>query len=181
MWVCERKGDFSFIYSNAPRTAGHPGGWRPEAGALAPIVPWASTGQHQTGELHSSSRRLHNMASAALGHLDEAARAFVHDWLAKTVHSPLPPDLGNAVHETLTRAGFTGCGACIETTCGLFFPQHPQGDASNCAVFVATDIFFNFGAPGLLLEPATSGTARLRDVGVFVGPVPKARQTVIIG
>jgi hypothetical protein len=178
MRVCEQKGDFSFIYSSAPRDAGS---WRPRPGALLPpIVPWPSVGEQQTGELHLSSLRLHNMARVALGQLDGAARTFVYDWL-KTVEIPLPPDIRGAVRETLYRAGFTGCRECLETTCGLFFPQHPLGDAGNCVVFVATDIFFNFGAPGLLLDSAESGTARFRDVGVFVGPVPKTRETVIIG
>jgi heterokaryon incompatibility protein (HET) len=179
MRVCEQKGDFSFIYSSAPRASGDAGGWRPRPGPLPPIVPLPSVGEQQTGELHPASLRLHNMASAALGQLDGAARTFVRDWL-KTVRSPLPPDIGDAVRETLYRAGFTGCGECLETMCGLFFPQHRLGDAGNCVVFVATDIFFNFGAPGLLLDPAESGTARLRDVGVFVGPFPNTRETVIV-
>ena len=180
MRVCEEKGDFSFIYARARRAAGDAGGWRPRPpgrGPLHPIVPWPSVGEGQTGELASASLRLDNMAGVALGQLDGAARTFVHDWL-KTVRSP--SDLGDAARKTLRRAGFTGRGKCIETMGGLFFPQQPLRDAGNCGVFVATDIFFNFGAPGLLLEPAESGTARLRDVGVFVGPVPETRETVII-
>ncbi len=180
MRVCEQKGDFSFIYSSAPRASGDAGGWRPSSGSLLPIVPWPSVGERQRGELHLASLRLHNMTSVALGQLEGAARTFVHDWL-KTVRSPLPPNIGDAVRETLYRAGFTGCGEYLETRCGLFFPQHPLVEAGNCVVFVATDIFFNFGAPGLLLDPAESGTARLRDVGVFVGLVPETRETVIIG
>jgi 'Cold-shock' DNA-binding domain len=181
MRVCEQNGDFSFIYSSAPRDSGDAGGWRPRRGPLPPIVPWPSVGERQTGELHSASLRLHNMAGVALGQLDGAARTFIHDWLRKTVRSPLPPDIGDAVRETLWRAGFTGCGEYIETMSGLFFPQNPLGDAGNCVVFVATEIFFNFGAPGLILDPAASGTVRLRDVGVFVGPVPKTRETIVIG
>jgi hypothetical protein len=179
MRACEQKGDFSFIYSSAPRASGDAGGWRPRPGPLPPVVPWPSVGERQAGELHSASLHLHNMASVTLGQLDGAAKMFVQDWL-KTVRSPLPPDIGDAVRETLYRAGFTGCHECLETICGLFFPQHPLVDAGNCLVFVATDIFFNFGAPGLLLDSAESGATRLRDVGVFVGRVPKTRETVII-
>ena len=152
----------------------------PRRRPLPPLVPWPSAGERQTGELHAASLHLHNMASVALGQLGPEARTFIGDWL-KTVRSPLPPEIGDAVRETLYRAGFTGCGEFLETTCGLFFPQHPLGDAGKCAVFVSTDIFFNFGAPGLLLDTAKSGTARLRDVGVFVGEVPKTRETVTVG
>ena len=181
MRVCEEKGDFSFIYSSAPRASKDAGGWRPKPGPLPPIVPWASDGERQTGELHSTSLGLHNMAGVASGHLDAAARAFVRDWLQKTVRSPLPPDMGDAVRETLYRATFTGCGEYLETVHGFFFPQNPLGDASTGAVFAATDVVFNFGAPSLFLDLGKSGTARFRDVGVFVGPIPKTRETVIIG
>ena len=180
MRVCEQKGDFSFIYSSAQRASEDDGGWRPRPGSLLPIVPWPSDGERQTGELHMALLRLHNMTRVVLGQLEEATRIFVHDWL-KTVRSPLPPNIGDAVRETLYRAGFTGCGEYLETRCGLFFPQHPLVEASNCIVSVATEISFVFGAPGLLLDPAESGTAGLRDVGVFVGPIPKTRETVIIG
>ena len=177
--VCEQKGDFSFVYSSAPRISGDAGGWRPKPSLLLPIVPWLSDGEWQSGELHLASLHLHNMASVPLGPLEESARAFVHDWL-KLVKSPLPPNIGDAVRETLYRTGFTGCGEYLETRYGFFFPQHPLVDAGNCPVSVATDISFTFGAPGLLLEPIESGTARFRDVGVFFGLVPETRETVII-
>jgi Heterokaryon incompatibility protein (HET) len=180
MRVCEQKGDFSFMYSSAPRASGDAGSWRPRLESFLPVVPWPSDGESQTGDLHLSSLRLHNMARVALGQLEEATRNFVRDWL-KTVRSPLPPNMADAVRQTLYRAGFTGCGEYFETRYGLFFPQHPLVDANECVVFIATDISFVFGAPGLLLDSAESGTARLRDVGVFVGPVPETRETVIIG
>jgi Heterokaryon incompatibility protein (HET) len=180
MQVCELKGDFSFIYSSAPRYSGDTGGWRPRPGPLSPIVPMPSNGERQAGELQSKSLRLHNMACTALGGLDTAARTFIRDWMTKTVLCPLPSDLGDAVRETLYRAGFTGCGEYLETTCGLFFPQHRFGDVDKCGVFVATDITFNFGAPGLLLDDAKSGATRFGDVGIFVGVVPNMRETVVI-
>jgi hypothetical protein len=174
MRVCEQKGDFSFLYSSDRRV----GGWRPGP-ALLPIVPWSSDGRRQTGELQAGSLRLHNMARVAFGPLDEAARAFIDGWLT-TVRRPLPSERGDAVRETLFRAGFSGCGEYLETTGGLFFPQHPPGNAGNGAVFIATDISFNFGAPGLLLDPNGSETVRFRDVGVFVGQATQAKETVNI-
>ena len=184
MRICEEKGDFSFVYSSAPRASDDVGSWRPKPGAgpMPPLVPWPSVGERQTGELRSTSLHLHNMARAVSGHLDGAARAFIQDWLQRTVGSSLPPDIGDAVYETLHRVGFTGCREYLETVGGLFFPQNQLGDASNCVVFAATDIFFNFGAPAVLLDPDQSGSARLRDVGVFVGEIPKNREkeTVII-
>ena len=177
--VCEQKGDFSFIYSSAPRMSGDAGGWRPEPGLLLPIVPWISDGEWQPGELHSASLHLHNMAGVPLGQLEEAARTFIHNRL-KLVKNPLPSNIGDAVRETLYRTGFTGCGEYLETKRGFFFPQHPLVDAGNCVVSVTTDISFIFGAPGLLLEPTESGTASFRDVGVFFGLVPETKETVII-
>ena len=180
MQVCEDKGDFSFIYSSAERASDGIGAWRPKPGPLAPIVPWPCDGERQTGELRGASLCLHNMARLAPGPLSETARAFIHDWLKKTVRSPLSREIGDAARETLRRAGFTGCGEYIEIEAGLFFPQNSKGAIQNYTVFTATDIFFNFGAPGLVLEPAESGVAKLRDVGVFVGPIPKTIETVIV-
>jgi hypothetical protein len=180
MRVCEQKGDFSFLYSSAPRASGNAGSWRPRSGPLLPIVPWFSAGERQTGELHLDSLHLHNMVSVPLGPLEEAARTFIYDWL-KAVQSPLPPNIEDAVRAKLYRTGFTGCGEYLETKHGLFFRQYPLVDADNGVVFVAKDISLPFGAPALLLDPAESGMTRLRDVGVFVGPVPETRETIIIG
>jgi hypothetical protein len=180
MQACEKKCDFSFIYSNAPRAAGPGSAWRPRPGPSSPVVPWPSAGERQDGALNAGLLRLHNMARVEFGQPDKAARTFIDDWLQKTVLSPLPPDMGDAVYETLCRAGFAGCGEYVETACGLFFPQHSLGNAGNLVVFVAKDIFFNFGAPGLLVEPVAEGKVRFCDVGVFVGPVPENRETLVI-
>ena len=72
--------------------------------------------------------------------------------------------MADAARETLRRAGFDGCGEHLETVSGLFFPQHPLGDVGDHVVCVATEIFFNFGAPALMLKPTGPGTARLRDI-----------------
>jgi hypothetical protein len=180
MRVCERKKDFSFIYSTAPRASSNVAGWRPKPERLHPIVPWPITGERQSGDLHEGSLGLHNMARLARGQLDGAARTFAYDWLQKTVRSPLPSDMRDAVRETLRRAGFTGCGEYIETTAGPFFPQNPPGDTSNCVMFVAADTFFNLGAPCLVVEPIVEGKVRYHDVGVFVGQVPQNRETLFI-
>jgi hypothetical protein len=119
------------------------------------------------------------MARVTSGQLGEKARIFIADWLEETVWSPLPSQMGDAVRETLCRAGFTGCGEYVEIVDGPFFPQHSLTDASDSEVFVATDISFNFGAPGLLIDDAELGMAQFRDVGVFVGRVPEARETII--
>ena len=131
-------GDRRSDVPGSPRASGAAGGWRPRPGPLPLVIPWPSDGERQTGEL---LLRLYNMACLALGQLDLAALAFVHGWL-KTVRSPLPSDITDAVRETLHRAGFTGCGEYVETTSGLFFPQRPLGNAGNYSVFVATEIFF---------------------------------------
>jgi len=130
---------------------------------LPPVVPWPSTGAMQTGELYSALLHLHNMARLTFGQLDENARIFITDWLEKMVRSPLPSQMGGAVRETLRRAGFTGCGEYLETVDGFFFPQYSPANASDSEVFVAKDIFFDFGAPGLLPDDAESGMAQFRD------------------
>jgi len=119
------------------------------------------------------------MARLEPGPLDSAARAYIEAWL-RTVHGRRLPDLRDAVRETLQRAGFTGCGECLETRSGLFFPLQPMAEGSTAEAFAATEVFFRFGAPGLLLDRAGQDLARFRDVGVFVGDLPPGRETVII-
>src|SRR5262249_2498035 len=133
----------------------------------------------QGGERRNRTLHLHNMARLEPGPLDGAARTYIEAWL-KTVHGPLPPDVRDAVRETLMRAGFGGCGECLEMRSGLFLPRQPLAECSIPEAFAATEVVFRFGAPGLLLDPAGRGGARFRDVGVFVGNHPPGRETVII-
>jgi len=66
MRVCERKGDFSFVYSGSDRARPS---WRPVPGALTAVLPWHSDGDAQTGELDGLRLRLHQMAQAHQGEL----------------------------------------------------------------------------------------------------------------
>jgi hypothetical protein len=179
MRTCEAKGDFSFIYTSDPREPGDASGWRPQPEGLNPILRWSSSGARQGGERRDGALHLHNMARLEPKPLDSAARASIEAWL-RTVHGRRPPDLRDAVRETLKRAGFTGCGECLETRSGLFFPLQPMAEGSTAEAFAATEVFFRFGAPGLLLDRAGQDLARFRDVGVFVGDLPPGRETVII-
>jgi hypothetical protein len=49
MRVCEAKGDYSFIYSTAPRSDVPGRSWRPIAGSLPAILCWHSFGDGQSG------------------------------------------------------------------------------------------------------------------------------------
>ena len=180
MRACEAKGDFSFIYTSDARAPGDVGGWRPKPEQLRPIFGWSSSGARQGGKRRNGTLHLHNMARLEPGPLDCAARAYIEAWLKKTVHGRLPPGLRDAVRETLKRAGFGGCGECLEMRSGLFFPRQRLAEDSTPEAFAATEVVFRFGAPGLLLDPPGRGGARFRDVGVFVGTPPAGRKTIII-
>ena len=181
MRVCERKGDFSFIYAQAPRDPSRAGGWRPAPGPLDPLIPWASNGERQKGELHPEGLRLHDMAALRTGSLAPASLDFVRVWLQKTTGITGPPSLQAAVRDTLKSAGFSGCGPCTETAEGFFFAQGLAPDYGDPTLFVARDISFNFGAPGLVAVRTAQDKLAVRDVGILVGPPPTSGATITLG
>ena len=67
MQLCEEKGDFSFIYSSAPRSNVPGRSWRPLAGPIPAIQPWHTFGDGQIGSLEPNCLRLHNMCRMTPG------------------------------------------------------------------------------------------------------------------
>jgi hypothetical protein len=170
MRACERKGDFSFVYTSGDRDRPS---WRPAPGPLPPLLSWHSDGDAQTGELDGRRLRLHHMALAEPGEIAEAARKFLDGALrALGVDLALPgPAVPAAILDSLRRAGFAGCGEHVELDSGYFFPVRHVPPERTWTVYIATEIFWTFGAPALLIT-STTGSNVIVDVGVVVGRVP---------
>jgi Heterokaryon incompatibility protein (HET) len=178
MRVCERKGDYSFVFSSAERALEAVQRWRPPPGPLPAIVWWPPDGAGQLGEARGAVLRLSDMHHATRGSPNAAACAFIDRWLAAVGATASPEDRPHAVLAQLARAGFSGRGEWIELEEGYFFPQHRTNGAEELDVVLATRVTWRFGAPGLLAHRASQDADTFRDVGVFAGVVPTSGESV---
>jgi hypothetical protein len=174
MRLCEEKGDFSFIYSDAPRDNAPGRSWRPRAGPIPAVQPWHTFGEGQVGRLHPDHVRLDNMCRMTRGPLGPAADQFLRDWLRADGGDPASGDTPGQILRRLRQAGFAGRGAVIELEAGYFFPRTEGRDAEDLLVFVPVGVRWAHGGPGLLTTQGDAGRHQFRDVGVFVGPHPKS-------
>jgi hypothetical protein len=107
MGACERKGDYSFVYSSGNRGRSSR---RPAPESLPPVLPWHSDGDRQTGELRGLRLRLHHMMLAHPGDIAEKPRRFLEGALrALGVDLGLAgPAVPAAILDSLRRTGFDG-------------------------------------------------------------------------
>ncbi len=173
MRVCEAKGDYSFIYCNAPRSAGAGRRWRPVAGRIPAVFPWHSYGDGQTGSLYPTHLQLDAMGRLHSGAVAADAAKLVDWWLQSDNASASRAEVTDALLERLRLGGFTGCGEHLQFEEGYFFPQSALRPDEEPVVVVATGVKWVQGAPALLLAATQTDVHEFRDVGVFVGRVPK--------
>ncbi len=83
MRVCEKRGDFSFIYSAAKRDAKVGRRWRPDAeGDMPSILPWHTWGSGQPGRLVEEGLELDDMVGIEpVAEMRADAKDFVENWL----------------------------------------------------------------------------------------------------
>ena len=178
MRLCEEKGDFSFIYSSAPRSNAPGRSWRPLAGPIPAIQPWHTFGDGQSGRLYPSFLRLENMCCVTRGSISSAAEQFLRDWLRDGSDDSAAGTLPDRVLTRLRQASFVGCGDFIELEDGYFFPLTTNRTADNFLVLVAGRVRWPHGGPGLITTQDHTGLHQFRDVGVFVGPHPKPSESI---
>lgn len=179
MRVCERKNDFSFLFSTGPRNEKLGRRWRPLEGRFPALLPDLITlGSTEAGRKEPTHLQLNNMYRLILGAITpdglKAARWFVED---KTETSP-SDDVATQVLERLRVLGFRGCGEYLECETGLFFPQSESQKGNDIFAVVSHDIHWVTGGPGMLLRANESDINDFCDVGVFVGRRPKSGDRV---
>lgn len=177
MRLCEEKGDFSFIYSSAPRSNAGGRSWRPLAGPIPAIQPWHTFGDGQPGCLYPGYLRLDNMCRLTRGGVSPTADQFLTEWLAVSSGDSGSGNMPERVLTLLRQAGFAGHGDFIELEEGYFFPlmRNPIADLQ---IFVAAGIRWVHGGAGLITTQEDAGRRQFRDVGVFVGPHPKSNESI---
>lgn len=123
MSLCERKGDYSFIYSAAKRDLTFMRRWRPVAGGLPSILPWHSLGAGQPGHKEGNDLYLDFMMTLQRSPIEEDEERFVREWLStiNRTNTQLQLQLHHSAYASLQTMGFRGSSECVSTAKGYFF------------------------------------------------------------
>ncbi|KIW84130.1 hypothetical protein Z517_03377 [Fonsecaea pedrosoi CBS 271.37] len=170
MSLCERKGDYSFIYSVAKRDSTPSKRWRPVPGDLPSILPWHCYGEGQPAHEESGSLYLDLMLPLEISPINEDGKKFVQQWLAssKLGSTRSHGSLQESAYAALRTMGFQGSPECVTTTHGFFFPADTIPVEEETTVLVATGVRWSCGAPGLA---RCIGDAETYIPGVFFGRI----------
>ena len=174
MAIAEEKGDYSFIFSCAPRDQ-RPGlEWRPRPVLLKGLIEWHVDGEALDGVKEPNGIRLKNMALLhPATHVSTLARDAVLHWTGphwiNVAQLPEQPDTTIALklHETLRELGFTGNAPHILAEEGIVFPQEEAPTGASVEIWVALDIYYPFGSPGIAI--ATIGNTRYYSPVLWFG------------
>lgn len=181
MRICERKQDFSFIYSTAGREADIGQGWRPLTEKFSAVLPRLLIfGNGEAGFRESTHIELSKMFCPVHGAIS-ANGLKAAGWFIGSQRQDLSPEaMAAGVLEKMRVLGFTGCGEYLEFETGFFFPQLKPRSSENLVVAVSCEVSWLRGGPGLLLRSNGSDFLDFVDVGAFVGTSPKSGQPLKI-
>lgn len=173
MQVCEAKGDYSFIFCTAPRSALQGKGWRPVADQMQPVLSGLlASGSGLSGCMKETHLQLNNMCRMNPGRLNT---------VTKSIGNFLQVNIPVAILEQLRQKGFTGCGEYLELENGYFFPHSSFTRSKDLFVVASEDVQWTHGAPGLLLRSNGTDINQFCDIGVFIGRLPKVGESVNVG
>ncbi|KAK0713957.1 hypothetical protein B0T26DRAFT_783757 [Lasiosphaeria miniovina] len=177
MRLCERKGDYSFLFCKEDRDEGMGRMWRPVGCELRPLIKWHSWGGGLRGSADRERVVLEGIAVLELGKLGERARTFIEGWLLafERMNYGSWPDLETerAAYEALRVLEFSGNEEYLATECGLVFPQNPAPQSAQVKVIVAVGIRWTLGSPALIqFRDDASSDEYFYEPGVFFGQVP---------
>jgi hypothetical protein len=182
MQVCEAKGDYSFIYSIAPRSDIPGRGWRPVADQIQPVLSGLLAPSYGLkGCLKATHLQLDNMCRMIPGTLDSSAMNAVRAFVGSDIADLSSGEIADVVLENLRQYGFSGCGEHLETEHGYFFPQSTFTGSDDIFVVVSEDVQWTSGGPGLLVRLSDTDINHFCDVGAFVGRIPKVGESINVG
>ena len=182
MQICEEKGDYSFIYSTAPRSEEPGRRWRPKtADRFRAVFPWHCWGEGQSACVNPTHIQLNGMWLVNPVSTPTTAKPWVADFLKTSDDSSSSEDLPASMLRQLRLAGFQGCGEHLEMETGYFFSYSPLPQGPDLFVAAATGIQMSLGSPGLLLRRNASEIHDFCGIGLFVGRVPKKGVSLDVG
>lgn len=181
MQICEAKGDFSFIYTTAPRGKEKNKNWRPDAELLKPVLPWLYCwGEGQAGTLHADYLELKNVCLYEPAPISGESLKTLMGVMSN--HQPVTEDSYGIpyIWQQLNKIGFEGCGQYLELEHGYFFTIDHLPVTDNLMAVVATGVCWTFGAPGILVEKKVEGPYPFVGTGVFIGKTASSKLSVSI-
>lgn len=182
MRVCERKGDFSFLYATAPRNKTVGRQWRPLEGRFPALLPDLITlGSTEAGSKELTHLQLNNMYRLVPGSVTSDGLKAVRWFIEDKSDTSSTDDVVTQILERLRILGFSGCGEYLEFETGFFFPQSAPIKSNEFFAVISHDIHWVTGGPGLLLRENSSDISDFYDVGVFVGRRPKSGDGIKVG
>lgn len=161
MRLCEKKGDYSFVFSSAGRDTTQK--WRPrECEDLPAVLNMTVSGMVSAdgrtrqgrlrGRMEGGEVRVEDVVVVKrVDGIGEVQRGFVERWLvgSKPEGFYAGVELERAAFEALREMGFTGLEKWLATECGLFFPQWKVPDGMEVEFVVAVGLQWRLGSPGL--------------------------------
>jgi hypothetical protein len=183
MALCERKNDYSFIYSSAPRDVRPGKRWRPQPGPLKPLLAWHCYGESAEGFFNSDGFWLCDMAHVQPTNvLSEDGKLWIGKHFARglDVTNESTETIANLTFNKLTSIGFTGSDQYIILPDGLYFPQTPLPMDSNATILISGNIKWPIGAPGLALYHDDGQKLIGCIPGVYVRPFQEVMSSTVL-
>ena len=181
MRVCEQKGDFSFIYNTARRSAEVGQSWRPLAENFSAVLPGLTIfGSGEAGVRESTHIELEKLFLPLAGAITADGLKFAGAFTGSQSDGLSSEDMASTVLKKLRVLGFTGCGGYLEFETGFFFPQLKPQTSEDFFVAVSCEVDWVRGGPGLVLRPSATDVNDFVDVGAFIGRPAKSGQSIKI-
>ncbi|KAH9942792.1 hypothetical protein B0H21DRAFT_867427 [Amylocystis lapponica] len=181
MSLCERKGDFSFIFSSADRDDRAGYRWRPQCDILPSILPWHCFGE-QSARRDAQGIWLQNIVTVTVSPtIGSAGRAVVSRWLQNSdLETALEGEIIRQASSTLVEMGFSGSNDVIVTSDGLLYPQRPLPAELPFRIGVARSLRWSgdVASPALVFVAEADHTKYIP--GVFIGVMPSGASEVLL-
>ncbi|KAK4119467.1 hypothetical protein N657DRAFT_626716 [Parathielavia appendiculata] len=172
--LCERKGDYSFIFSSVERDTTLGRRWRPvDDPKLPAIIRLPSWGNGFRGRVDDGCLILENVVilkpAPPLPHLDAFMKEFVAGYRPDGAYAGL--DFGEAAFKVLQELGFRGTSEYVSTGYGFFFCREQLPQLDSVEILVAAGIRWCLGAPGIAryTQDSDKDEVSFYEPGVFVG------------
>ncbi|KAF2095087.1 hypothetical protein NA57DRAFT_79575 [Rhizodiscina lignyota] len=179
MALCERKGDYSFIYSLAARSEERTKTWRPSSeGDLPAILPWHCWGEKQPGHWEDGALYLDEMVVLKPGQLGDEGEKFIRGWLtAATEFGSEDIPVEDSMFYCLEQMGFKSHCRTVDSSAGYLFLCEDLSPDDNVTLLVSASLRWTFGAPGMA-RWETNGETKY-TAGIFVGLIKQNETSTV--